>query len=280
MKFQSLSIVVPAKEKYCMNNCPYCVSRQHHEDYGEISETAYLDKRYNEALQFVYDSGCHSLILTGDNEPQQNKEFCIAVLKMAKKIGFKTSMQTTGMGMSEQDFKEYANAGLDTIAFSISSLDLSENDNIIYNINKFNTEHIGIAYKYFKVRMCYNLTAKMNKYTPNDFFAHAKMFGASQVTFRKIYRGENDCAQNRWIDKNNYKENGLIEIEQWIKNNGEEIKKLSYGATVYNCDNISTIIDFDCMSKEGSGENEKYAILRPNCKIYTQWDDNTSEIIF
>ena len=40
---------------------------------------------------------------------------------------------------------------------------------------------------------------------------------------------------------------------------------------------MSTVIDDDCMSQVPKDEY-KYLILRPNCKLYSRWDDPASLI--
>ena len=61
----------------------------------------------------------------------------------------------------------------------------------------------------------------------------------------------------------------------WIITNGNKLERLPFGAIRYSVDGISTIVDDDCMSKENE-EAIKYLILRPNCKLYTRWDDKGS----
>ena len=39
---------------------------------------------------------------------------------------------------------------------------------------------------------------------------------------------------------------------------------------------MSTVVDEDCMAKSEEKKALKYLILRPNCKLYTQWDDKGS----
>jgi len=46
----------------------------------------------------------------------------------------------------------------------------------------------------------------------------------------------------------------------------------------YSVDGMSTVLDEDCMNTEAK-EELKYVILRPNCKLYSKWDD-TASLIF
>ena len=44
----------------------------------------------------------------------------------------------------------------------------------------------------------------------------------------------------------------------------------------YSVMGMSTVVDEDCMAKNEEKQSWKYLILRPNCKLYTQWDDKGS----
>jgi 2-iminoacetate synthase ThiH len=74
MKIQSLSVVVPAKK--CVNNCPFCVSKMHNEDYENMMYSGNLyynlyEKDFIRRLDFARDNGCNTVMLTGDCEPLQ-----------------------------------------------------------------------------------------------------------------------------------------------------------------------------------------------------------------
>ena len=77
MTVQSLSVAVPAG---CPNDCRFCVSRMHEEEYSNQIEKNLrfrdLYKRdYRDRLAFARDNGCNSLIFTGDGEPLMNRRF-------------------------------------------------------------------------------------------------------------------------------------------------------------------------------------------------------------
>jgi hypothetical protein len=46
----------------------------------------------------------------------------------------------------------------------------------------------------------------------------------------------------------------------------------------YSMDNMSIVVDFDCMNKKGDKKDLKYLILRRNCRLYSEWDDPASLI--
>ena len=77
MNIQSLSICVPAQK--CINDCEFCCSKMHGGDYEDrftpISTTMSYIEDMRKRLQYARDNGCNTLMLTGNNEPQQNKSF-------------------------------------------------------------------------------------------------------------------------------------------------------------------------------------------------------------
>ena len=78
MKIQSLSVVVPNKK--CINDCQFCVSKMHTDQYKNQMDDnlpffdLYL-KDYLERLEFARHNGCNTVMLTGNSEPQQNRKF-------------------------------------------------------------------------------------------------------------------------------------------------------------------------------------------------------------
>jgi hypothetical protein len=108
-------------------------------------------------------------------------------------------------------------------------------------------------------------------------FEIAKFNYVDQLTFRKIYTdGENE--KTEWIRNHEYPKEKFNEIINYIRENGTPIARLPYGFIQYSVHGISTVIDDNCMSKDNINEM-KYAILRPNGKLYSRWDD-TGSLIF
>ena len=133
------------------------------------------------------------------------------------------------------------------------------------------------------VRLCLNLTSAFNHYRPEDFFHICNTIGVSdmdtgvdQITFRKIYAdGAGDEAT--WVWNNLYDEEKFKAIQKYIKRFGTPIAILPYGYVQYSVHGISTVIDDNCMAKNEI-KSYKYAILRPNGKLYSRWDDSGSLI--
>jgi uncharacterized protein YqkB len=108
-----------------------------------------------------------------------------------------------------------------------------------------------------------------------EILSKSKSFGADQVTFRKLYKSEGDSKENDWIDKHAASDEKLSEINSYIKENGEAMAILPFGATKYSINGLSVVIDDDCMAQEIK-DTYKYLILRPDAKLYSSWDKKES----
>ena len=275
MKIQSLSIVVPPEP--CVNNCKFCVSRTHHENYeGEFSNEQYLRR-----MAFARDNGCNTVMLTGTNEPQQNmpflKNFGMLNRQLDKPFRW-VEMQTAGVYLTEEMLDDlYEMVGVSTISLSLSSL--IPNKNIEYNgitDKNFNISKLckSIKERGFNLRLSLNMTDAM-EIDPSTTFTIAQTLEADQVTFRVLYKGENDCPQNRWITEHAMPRAIIDEYNNYVKVNGRKLEVLEFGQIRYDVNGISVVVDDDCMSTVPK-EELKYLVLRPNCKLYSKWDSKAS----
>ena len=301
MKIQSLSIVVPTKNK-CVNACKFCVSRTHTNPYDDkISsvvkewnediqctdgiyyyENSIEYKDYYNRLQFARDNGCNVVVLTGTGEPIQNPKFLdfFSEINDTLTTPFKSiEMQTTGVMLDEESVAHLRAIGVTTISFSISNIfDNDKNLELIgcHNKLKFDLiETINLVKRYdFNLRLSLNLVNDYDNYTVQHVIDRCKELGADQVTFRKLYKSELNNEIDKWIEKN-ASVNFYNELVEYVKENGKFLGILPFGASSYNIDEMSVVIDDDCMS-EDIKETYKYLVLRENCKVYTRWETNSS----
>ena len=301
MSIQSLSIVVPGKK--CINNCKFCVSRTHQDivyenkiDEDKISKEKINFKynfssppelRYRKALRYAKELGCTTVMLTGEAEPQQNMPFLRWFLDvnshLMNNLFNNIEIQTTGRGLTREKIFDLAERGVNTFSISVSSFDDEENNRII-----------GVPYddKIRLVDLCKNIkdtgcllrmSLNLNKafYHIQDTASLLRdckqVYGADQVTLRKLYKSGKDCEQDKWIEShcNIYKDDDYF---QYIKVNGARLETLPYGMIKYSLEGVGTVADNDCMAKNNT-EDIRYLILRPDCHLYTRWDDPAS-IIF
>ena len=305
MQIQSLSIVVPSKG--CINKCPFCVSRMlnNSSDYPNLMDINHPEYDYNvreylKRLRFVADNGCQTLMLTGTSEPQQNKQFLATFALLHQQIGSpftNIEMQTTGMGLdNDRDYLRFLRnfVGVNTVALSVNAMNNYRNCEILGHrpttvppsfgdphceaIPKLNLSRLcDLLKEYdFNIRCCFNLTSAFDKMEVEEIFNVAKNeYHANQVTFRKLYSSSADTEQGEWIKKNAVSQTTVHEIEAYLAESSV-LGKTMYGATCYDVNGMSVIYDTDCMGKNPETDVKKYLILRPNCKLYSQWDSKAS----
>jgi len=287
MRIQSLSVCVP--NKGCVNNCKFCVSHMRNDDYKNMMDENLpfydlYEKDYIRRLEFARDNGCNTVMLTGNAEPQQNRAFLQRFGTMNSNLSkpFRwIEMQTTGVMIDEPYLRFLRNhVGVSTLSLSVSSFDNEQNRD--YNgtslKNKVDLiEFCNSVKKYdFNLRISINLTDAFNDWSAARIFKYCKeVFNADQITFRVLYRSGSDTAQDRWIAEHKAKDELIDEIRNYILNKGRKLEKLEFGAIKWSVDEMSTVLDEDCMSEEAK-ESVKYLILRPNCKLYSKWDDKGS----
>ena len=290
MNIQSLSIVVPTHG--CMNQCKFCVSRMHKEEYEDLVSTDNFFHRenYKKRMAFARDNGCNTVMLTGQGEPQQNLEFIANFSKMNSELVMpfrNIEIQTTGAKIDEYILNCFRNNGITTISLSVSCL----NDDGV-NSDIINSSHTPINLKWlcdkikefgFNLRLSLNITTCIFLYDePKSSYEAifeycSKVLGADQVTFRKMYTDGNDSPQSKWIEKYGVKTEPYFKgLHDYIMKNGRYLDTLEYGSRRYSVMGMSTVVDEDCMAKSEEKKTLKYLILRPNCKLYTQWDDKGS----
>ena len=49
-------------------------------------------------------------------------------------------------------------------------------------------------------------------------------------------------------------------------------------STIYDIEEMSMVVDDDCMSENVDKDTYKYLVLRENCKLYSHWETKASLI--
>lgn len=294
MKIQSLSVVVPNKQ--CINHCASCPSRMHDNDYPILLNNRKENfdlhfKDYIKRLEFARDNGCNTLMLTGTSEPQQNREFLTwfgMMMQMMKSPFRSIEMQCTSV-LLDHNYIQFLHrhVGVTLMALSVFSLDAEENRSIINPPAKIQFPHLEDTALRIKesgmgLRMCLNLTKHFDECgkgpnMPDYLFKEMKKLGADQVTLRVLYAGDADTPENKWVLENAASPETVKTIQNYIMENGALLGRLPYGAYKYGLDGMSVVIDGDSMGKESDiPDSYKYLILRPDCRLYSSWDDKAS----
>ena len=292
MKIQSLSVVVP--NKGCINNCAFCVSKMH----GDTCKNQMDDnlpffdlylRDYIKRLEFARHNGCNTVMLTGNSEPQQNRKFLtyFGMLMQMMRDPFQwIEMQTTGTLIDQNYLRFLRNhVGVNLISLSVSSLDNAMNNCIIHTAPNGYIDLPALCSeikKYdFSLRLSLNLTSEFRKFdvNPQTLFQQCKDLGADQVTLRVLYSSGTGTQQDTWIRDCALPERHVNMIKHYVTDKGRILGVLPHGAIKYSLDGLCVVIDSDCMdTTERTGEDYKYLILQPDCKLYSLWDDPASLI--
>lgn len=284
MEIQSLSICVPCP---CPNQCRFCVSRMHTSPYPNLIEKDLANRsfhltEYVKRMEFARDNDCNTVILTGQGEPLTNDSFLFGFAEWNKRLSkpFRwIELQTSGVGLDEGMLVNLRDlVGVSTISLSAADPFSEENNWDIMQpanvVDKYDFEEKckQIKAKGLNIRVSLNMSSVMDAYMPDYIFVTLKKMGVDQVTFRALY-GDATTKQGEWVVQHEYSR--WTELRNYIKKAGNPLEVLPFGATRYSVDGVSTAVDDDCMSKEQKA-TLKYLILRPNCKLYTKWDDKGS----
>ena len=303
MKPQSLSILVPGG---CPNDCSCCVSKLHDSPYdNELGKNFQFEELYRQdyfdAMKYARDNDCNDLIFTGENgECLVNKNFMRIVVDTNKRLPspfIKCELQTSGcylLEKGENGGEENLRWLRDYVRIKIISLSLfdvfSSENNANFSKPKQKRAFVNIEEtckaikKYnFSLRLSINMTRMFERIaiTPEQIFNQSLKLGANQLTFRILYsvdnpKNEEERKINEWIHDWKCSDSYMNEIRDYIKTHGKPLERLSFGAIRYSVNGISVVIDDNCMAKTEMNdvkEDVKYLILRPNCKLYTRWDD-------
>lgn len=266
-------------------------------------------------MEFARDNGCNSMMITGECEPQINREFLktIAQVNSSLQKPFRViEMQTTGVKINDGMLRFLKNTvGIKTISVSISDLWNDDNNADICQMPKGHEvcveELCHDIKKYdFNLRLSINMLDNFENYLMSydlellnkikgipvsewkrsekaimwtkiqqDIFDKAARLGANQITFRGMYTSGQNTPQDKWLSEHKTVLDWVMILGEYVKEQGRPLEILEYGATRYSVHGISTVVDDNCMATEAK-PSLKYLILRPDCKLYSDWADKGS----
>jgi molybdenum cofactor biosynthesis enzyme MoaA len=291
MNIQTLSIVVPTKG--CVNNCLYCVSKTHSNDYQnrfivDSQEFILFKSDLRRRLEYAKLHKVDTIILTGTGEALQNKPFLMFLNTILEEMGNpfpRIEIQTSGVMLDDINLHILRQMGVSTISISISDIFNDDSNLHIMGANPklyFNLDELCKKIKSFgfNIRLSLNMTSVYNDVSsPSEFFKRFKELGANQITFREMYSSDNNTKEDQWIKEHTINYRIMEELKFHIKDQGKPNYILPFGATVYSIHGMSAVVDNDCMDTKTKHDNTlKYLILREDGKLYCKWDDEGSLI--
>jgi MoaA/NifB/PqqE/SkfB family radical SAM enzyme len=241
-------------------------------------------------LAFARDNGCNTLMFTGENEPQQNMDYIEKICKENNHSGkpFRwLELQTTGVGMKEEDFDRLAYLGINTVSISLSNFNDDYNMKLRGHTDTWHLFHqmavdlLAVCRNVKRVGMNLRLSINLTKYIGTNIesiFETCKMLEADQITFRRLYEDGSDSDQTKWVRENKITEDFEHDLLCYITS-FPKVRILESGNVIRSIQGMGVTFDADCMAKEVENDDIRYIILRPNGKLYSSWDD-TASLIF
>lgn len=266
-------------------NCRGCVAKMHREDYPNLiradrSRRNAHEINYLRRLAFARDNGCNTAVITGDGEPMADINFLDQFAKLNWKLSspFRwIEIQTSGAFLNDDNLTFLRDTvGVSTISLSVWDLftdrvnmDIFQcPEKLQYNLS----DMCGlIVSRGFNLRLSLNMTKRYKHFSFLDTLERCIEMGTSQITFRRLYDSGNDTEQDKWILQNADNDEQLVVYKKAIRMMGKQRGYLSFGAELWSVNGISIVIDDDCMSETPKHEL-KYVVLRPNCKLYRDWE--------
>ncbi|MEF2175365.1 MAG: radical SAM protein [Candidatus Absconditabacteria bacterium] len=281
----SLQILIPSM---CLNNCIFCISRlnktngNYENKLGNNFDNAEYVQSYINQIKKAINEGYNNIIITSDGEPILNIRFLKFLGKIFEenKIQYNDfEIQTSGVGLKQKHLDLLKSIGIKLISISLSNI-FDNKLNAFYNQTKqgyeINIDKIcaGLIENGFKLRLSLNMTNSYNNILTDKIIQRAMDLGANQLTFRRLYPGDNNSEDYKNILNNSVKQSKEREIIQYLHDNCNEKYMINQSEKLYYKGNLSILYITDCMAQN----SDRYRILKPDCKLYKSWEQDAKPI--
>jgi hypothetical protein len=286
MNIHSMSISIPAGHglPLCNAACPFCISRLTGK--AEKWNTGILQwtAKFKNACSFCRNNGVNTLLITGKGEPFINIRDSLSACLIAREYFSIIEIQTNGSLCTEENLINLLNKGLTTLAISISHPDPEENSRLINLKEVVDYKKIsGIANSLgLIVRVSFNLSRVWDyknkkiidwvKEILNDGSVKADQYTFRIIDVPPVAEIKDYTKIAGWIRKNKLNDKELDKINRYVQDNGIFIRKLNWGASIYDVNGFSVAI-VDCLQKPtGNDDDIRSVIFMPNAHVYSSWE--------
>jgi organic radical activating enzyme len=261
MKSNNLTISIPTPK--CKENCPYCVSKMT----GRIqSNPVRFKANMPKVLQMAKSAGVTSVLVTGKGEPIDSHTDLFEIREFFKDFPLEIQVNADRYMTAHPLTIEKLNI-FDVVAISADQLD-----------EDFEKRTTGLL----------RLTLIIHDHTRVTSFGSIINYciekGIDQLSLRNPtiplrYENSLQAAQTvEWIYKNTQKQNYHKAISQFESTNKIKLRKLNFGATVYDVSGISfTHFDY-CVQDQNNGDDIRSLIYMEDGHLYTSWSFPSSKI--
>lgn len=277
MKANNLTISVP--NKGCNKNCKYCISKITGDmETDELRFVSNMKKVKHVAEQ----CGVTSILITGKGEPFLSMENIDSVRFHFP--NYPIEVQTNGIALKNDNIlhKALNILKIDVFAFSFDSPNDFESFVDVF-------DYINDSNRVIRVTM--NVTNALEECSLTYLIEKCKTYGVRQFSLRDINYPKNfnpkiGHKERKWIDENNnrdiygYLNDQIYEYShKGIFLKYPIIRKLPFGATIFDVDGISfTYFDY-CVQESANDDEIRSLIYQEDGHLYTSWNSKAS-IIF
>lgn len=286
MKVRTFSIV--AGSMACNARCPFCVAHMTPRNDVGTKEPAVKWRNFAKACQFARDGGCSTAMITSKGEPTIFPEQVTKFLRACQPFNFPVvELQTNGIfiadeahpkHITDEQLKDWYDAGLTTVAVSVSHYDAEKNKQIYMGGKKDYIDLPMLIAKLHKFGFSVRLAVVMvkgyidSKEEVDKMIAFAKAHKVEQLTLRPVTKpdeSENE-AIFRWTSEHHVAEALIPEVNAHLLERGNKLLELAHGATVYDVEGQNVCMT-NCLTVEPEADELRQVIFFPDGKLRYAW---------
>ncbi|MHA2312250.1 MAG: radical SAM protein [Candidatus Thorarchaeota archaeon] len=258
-----------------MNNCGFCVYRQHTTKFKTEWRSDYERWRREIQRRLRYSADrVEAVMITSHGEPTLNMTYIeeiMAILNIIAPWLTHVEIQTSGVGLTEEKLDHLYELGVRVISLSIPALNKDKIIEIMKVPKKYNYDPIKltelIRTKRFTLRLSIAMTDWFDAFTLDEIMSQLEfIWKPDQISFKKLI-GADSMASRKYDEF----------AEEFRSRNYTKLEMLPLGVWKYDAHGIGVVWNDDCMVSEEQKE-PRYLILQPDGKLYTRWDTKASVI--
>lgn len=282
-----LSLVVGSNA--CMAKCPFCVSGETPckenmtvEDIGFVASM-----KLKKAIMLAENSGVDTVMLTSRGETLLYPEDITYYMGMlrGKRFPF-IELQTNGLILAKkwEEYEEKLHSwfaqGLSTITISNVSYSPKINSTVYTNNDKKYMDLPGLIEKLHKIGFTVRLTCVMcNDWMDTSkkvqgYLTFAKNNSVEQVTMRPLNDEYRRKSAQDWITEHKIPEDKLMEIWNWMNENGTALLEIPRVGTVFdvNGQNVMFSKPLTKYTRDLSPDNGRNLIFFREGRVAYEWE--------
>jgi len=284
MKAQTLSINMHVP---CDAQCPFCIARLTYKT--GVNNNVRLLRALPRAIKFATLHQIDTVLVTGIGEPTANQDDLTDILMALRDSPIPiVEMQTNGYNLWKDHsyLSVLRNKGLNTLAISACSMDPVKSAEIMKLGNGrgdyLYTDLISDAANMgFLVRLSLNMVCDDYWGDIDTWAKTLKSLGLHQLTLREIGEPSEMGKENErildWIRTNKASAAQIAGLRTIIEKPDRLLRRLDYGASVYDYHGLSTSI-VTCYTDNTNPDEIRSVILQPDGHCYHSWNFKGSSL--